>query len=625
LINTKKKHKVGELRPSQVLFTFGVGAIVDLPRLSTMIMGLDDWDVNRSVEIGEERLRAAVQEELGPQVTRLLSPPIAPDNGLNSPFDAGPLVGVPVQPFPRWMLCPYCHLLAPLDSGLFELKVNPYRMDQSRYVHVNCTAHTAVTVLPARFLVACPKGHLDDFPWMHFVHKGETDCRGPLRLLEQGVSGEAADILIRCDGKGCTANRSMADAFSQEGKKTLPGCRGRRPHLRDYDPEECTELLKPILLGASNSWFALTLAVLSVPVAVDRLGQLVDVHWHLLEKVTSSEILTAFRLIGQLPDFVGYSDEALLGAIERKRTGVAEPESTQSLKAPEWRVFTEPKDDHTSSDFRTIPVAAPQKFSDLITRVVLVERLREVRALIGFSRIESPGEFGDTEEFPPERRAPLSRKSPTWVPAADVRGEGIFIQFNESAIQAWEFEPNAIKRNETFYKAHQQWRRMRHLDNPNAGYPGLRYFLLHSFSHALMRQFALECGYGAASIRERIYSLSPLDDEGPMAGVLLYTAASDSEGTLGGLVSLGAPEELSRHIETALEQMELCASDPLCAERAPTQEACVLHGAACHACLFAPETSCERGNKYLDRTLLVPTTERSDLAFFSGPGATDAL
>jgi Domain of unknown function (DUF1998) len=141
--------------------------------------------------------------------------------------------------------------------------------------------------------------------------------------------------------------------------------------------------------------------------------------------------------------------------------------------------------------------------------------------------------------------------------------------------------------------------------------------LLHSFSHALMRQLAIECGYAAASLRERIYSSRPEDDFS-MAGVLIYTAAPDSEGTLGGLVSLGDPDVLGRHIDQALEQMRLCASDPLCADHEPSQAPNDLHWAACHACLFSPETSCERGNKYLDRSLLVPTVkaEPLDIAFF---------
>lgn len=144
----------------------------------------------------------------------------------------------------------------------------------------------------------------------------------------------------------------------------------------------------------------------------------------------------------------------------------------------------------------------------------------------------------------------------------------------------------------------------------------MRYILLHTFAHALMRQFALECGYTAASLRERLYSRSPEDQNGPMAGVLIYTAAPDSEGTLGGLVSLGESETLGRHIAHALESARLCASDPLCAEHPPSQRGQTLHAAACHACLFASETSCERGNKYLDRSTLVKTVEHGDFAFF---------
>jgi hypothetical protein len=141
--------------------------------------------------------------------------------------------------------------------------------------------------------------------------------------------------------------------------------------------------------------------------------------------------------------------------------------------------------------------------------------------------------------------------------------------------------------------------------------------LLHSLAHALIRQFAIECGYSAASIRERIYSRPPGSDGEPMAGVLLYTAAPDSEGTLGGLVALGDPRVLGRHLDQALEGMKLCASDPLCAEHHPIKDGLTLHGAACHACLFLPETSCERGNKYLDRSVLVSTVESDELAFFS--------
>ena len=204
-----------------------------------------------------------------------------------------------------------------------------------------------------------------------------------------------------------------------------------------------------------------------------------------------------------------------------------------------------------------------------------------------------------------------------------MRGEGIFFRFNEDAIEAWEAGATVGEWERVLRDAHRDWRRARDIHDATTGFPGMRYVLLHSFAHALMRQLVLECGYTAASIRERIYA-RPVDaEDGPMAGVLVYTAAPDSEGTLGGLVSLGKPETFGRHVRDALEGVRLCASDPLCAEHQPNHEGTTLHGAACHACLFVPETSCERGNKYLDRsllidTLLIDTRAARGRAFFPG-------
>src|SRR5260221_1117214 len=161
---TRKKYPVGELRPSQVLFTYGIGSIVDLPYISTMVMGLDDWENPYPAMVGEERLLQAVRAVLGPQVLRLLAPPEAPEpvGGPPNPFDESAMVGVPVAAFPRWMLCPRCRTLASLDSGLFQLKADVYRPDKTRYVHVNCSSAGAPPpVVPARFLVACKNGHLE--------------------------------------------------------------------------------------------------------------------------------------------------------------------------------------------------------------------------------------------------------------------------------------------------------------------------------------------------------------------------------------------------------------------------------------------------------------------------------
>jgi hypothetical protein len=452
------------------------------------------------------------------------------------------------------------------------------------------------------------------------VHQGPADCKAVLRLRERGVSGEAADVTVSCDT--CGKSRPMSAAFGRDGQSRLPACRGRRPHLRDCAEGGCTEPLRAILLGASNSWFPLTLSALAIPTGSNKLAQLVQGYWTILEKAASRDMLQGFRSINVLPALASYSDEQIWAAVEERRAGRSSVQETDtvSLRAPEWAVLTEPDPARNAVDFRLRPVAPPAAYTAAIAQVVLVERLREVQALIGFTRIESPGDFADLEEFPPERRAPLARNDPHWVPATEVRGEGIFIRFEESAVRAWERSEVAATWAYEFFAAHREWRSLRHLTPPAAGFPGLRYVLLHSFAHALMRQLALECGYTAASIRERIYALPPEAEGGPMAGILIYTAAPDSEGTLGGLVSLGHPTALGRHIDQALEQVRLCASDPLCAEHHPGREGVTLHGAACHACLFVPETSCERGNKYLDRSLLVDTVIPATRAFFALKG-----
>lgn len=616
--------KVGELRPSQILFSSGTGSVIDLPNLSTMVMGLDDWDTTHTTELGEERLLAAVRSELGYQVKQLLSPPIAPEviNRIPNSFDDTATVGIPVAPFPTWVLCPQCRLLAPLQSSLFDLKTDRYRTDQNRYVHSNCPkGKHPPTAIPARFLAACKHGHLDDFPWRYFVHRGNNDCKGALRLYEYGVSGSATDIEVKCDS--CNASRRMSDAFGELGKRNMPQCRGRHVHLRNFDDAGCTEQMTTILLGASNSWFPISLSVLSIPTSDNKLTQLVDKYWTVLEKAVSVEIVTAFRQIGQLTEFTKYSNTDIWQQIQQKRSSLTESSEATNLrdiKTPEWQVFSSADLRLNTADFWLTPVAAPKGYEQYFDKVVLVERLREVRALVGFTRIESPGDYAETGELAEEYRAPLSRQQPKWVPAAEVRGEGIFLQFCEATLAKWEKNTQGLKAYEQETKeAHRRWRRIRSLENVDANYPGVRYILLHSFAHTLMRQLTIECGYAAASLRERIYSRCPNDDGETMAGVLIYTATPDSEGTLGGLVSLGEPDILGRHIAQALEQVCLCATDPLCAEHNPLQNSTsALHWAACHACLFSPETSCERGNKYLDRSLLIPTikTDLARLAFF---------
>ncbi|MGL5195945.1 MAG: DrmB family protein, partial [Chroococcales cyanobacterium] len=318
---------------------------------------------------------------------------------------------------------------------------------------------------------------------------------------------------------------------------------------------------------------------------------------------------------GEMQDFTPYPIPEIWETIQQKQSG-EETEELKDLKTPEWKFLSAADPQQNTSDFQLRRVDSPQNYTDYFKQIVLVERLREVRALIGFTRLQSPGDFTDLDEIPEKYWVNLSRNLPSWVPATEVKGEGIFIEFNEELIQKWE-KKEKVKTRENFTReAYNYWLNSRNLDPEKAKFSGMRYVLIHSFAHALMRQLAIECGYNAASLRERIYSQLPTDDNGPQAGVLIYTASADSEGTLGGLVNLGEPATFGYHVTQALEQMRLCASDPLCAEHQPEEGNPALHWAACHACLFSPETSCERGNKFLDRSLLVATVQEKELAFF---------
>ena len=598
---------VGDIRPSQLLWSYGPGALIDLPSMSVLTMGLDRWEYARCTPVDEARLLAAVRRVMGPQVESLRMPPTNVEEG---PAD----YGVPVKAFPRWLRCIKCGTLAPIESGLFQLRPDQYRPEATCYLHVGCQHGNNSEAVPARFMMACRQGHLDDFPWHYYVHslRGNFGCTGTLRFYEDGASLQTENLWVRCNT--CEAARSMAQAFGADGQTNLPACRGRHPHLNKYE-EGCGEAARAVLLGSTNSWFSVSLSALAIPMAKNQLAQLVLDGWSYFEDCESeSDVTKLIKTLTKgalLPGIESLRPIEIWAAIQKKRSGEQETQITEGdIKKPEWKVLTDPTTPSDWPHFLITRTTPPVEGGSLIESVLLLERLREVNALIGFTRVEAPEESDSEEERPP--MAPLSRETPTWIPASDVHGEGFFIKFNEGVIREWESRVAVQARDAMILQGHRGWRAARRLD-PERGYPGIRYAMIHTLSHLLIRELALECGYNAASIRERIYSDSNAED--PMAGLLLYTAAADSDGTLGGLVELGKPEHLGRMLKQALRRSTVCSSDPLCSEHDASKDRS-LHGASCHACAFVAETSCERGNRFLDRALLVPTFDTKGAAIF---------
>jgi len=606
-------NELGNIRPSQLIFTFGIGALLDLPNMSVIVMGLDDWETKYCAEVTENRLIGALRKKVGTSLKKLYIPPLEPEEivGRSAEF----AVGVPVTPFPRWLRCPVCDTLATIESGVFKFNQDKWKSDKTYYYHAGCTKARNPRAISVRFLLACREGHLTDFPWIEYVHNGKVACKpSRLTLREYGASGDASDIVVKC--LECNSEKRMGEAFDRE--KTNFRCRAHHPHLRTIAQEGCVEQARTILLGASNSWFPLILSALSIPESEDRLAQLIDAHWKDLIDIDSLQTAKYAVDPKRMPDFSEFKVEDIWKAIEKKKKDPDKKEDdTEDLRYPEWLMFSNPSKSIEAPDFKLTEVEAPKDFEDSFEKTVLVERLREVRALFGFTRIESNGDFTDAAIVDEERITRLCRKNPQWLPVSEVRGEGIFIRFKEEKLVEWENLKEVKMLEKLFLDSHSAWRRKRKLEPVEANFHGIRYVLMHSFAHALMRQIALDCGYTAASIRERIYCKRPHELNGPMSGILIYTAASDSEGTLGGLVDIGNPLTLGRNIQQALESMKICGSDPLCSEKKPTKEGRNIHGACCHACLFSPETSCERGNRYLDRSTLVKTFTEDKTAFFS--------
>jgi len=579
--------KIGKLRPSQVATQHGPGAVVDLPDVSVIVAGTDHWYPRSADRVLEPRLEAFLGIE-----------------GIYRTPTGGPghFGGVPAWLFPAWLVCPRCRLLAPASE--FEMKSQWGTVEfRCRRVHEGGRPPQA---FPARFMTACERGHLDDFPWWEWVHgPGSTPCKGPLELRDLGTTGGTTDLVVVCTS--CDEKRTMADAFNPE-TRDLP-CTGRRPWIGPADREDCPETARTLLRGASNAYFPVVASALSIPPWTDPIHAEVEPYREgLLQADTIGKLKAGiecgFYKVGDLLD--RYTIEQIWDALH------PEPDTSRGLRRDEWLAFLHPETPPEGAEFEVSRRAVPPRFQSEIADVVAATRLREVRALRAFTRIDSGFDLGERDFDELDiKPAPLGTTNVKWLPGVDLRGEGVFIRLDERELRAWENEPAVRAAAEQLAERHREW--IRRWDRREQPFPGMRYVLLHTLAHVLMRQLALDCGYSASALRERIYS-DP--GEEPMAGLLIYTASSDSEGSLGGLVDQARPDRLSALLLDGLHESSFCASDPLCATGDVGARA-HLNGAACHACLLLAETSCENGNHLLDRAVLTRTVARDDLCFFT--------
>lgn len=606
------------LRQSQVITTFGPGSLVDLPRKSVIIGGLDDWRMTGRTRIHESRLEAKLRILLSLPALELYEPPAYDDDTAQQ---GAPPRFVAAREFPRWYVTQ-----EPVagGGGLFRRRrlIGEAALTNGQYRDPDDNRRKPV--VPVRFVGACPRGHIDDVDWRTFIHHGATDCTRTLWIEERGTSGDIADIVVGCD---CKIERRLMDAVSP-GTRALGPCDGQRPWLGPFAREQCAEYRRLLIRTASNAYFPELMSVISLPDEDDVLKAVVERWWTDLQGISSAEELAVARKYNRqmVAEFEGYTDADIWAAVQRHQQGPTGQDEA-SIKPAEFDVMASGKSrlgrDHPDSPFfmETLDPTLWRRSGDGLLKpiqsVVVIRRLREVVAQVGFTRFDSLAPDEDGELDMGVERASLARAI-TWLPAVEHRGEGVFLQLDTALVEAW-LERNVVKEREAALRAgFAAWKR----DRPNSKreFPGVAYVMIHTLSHLLLTAIALEAGYAASSLRERIYA-----SQGRY-GILIYTATTGAEGTLGGLVETA--KDIGRHLRHALEAAELCSNDPVCAEHRPDDQLAArpLHGAACHGCLLIAETSCEQRNDCLDRALVVETVVGGGAAFFlqptpAGPGA----
>jgi Domain of unknown function (DUF1998) len=633
------------IRASQLISPFGVGAMLTTRYgVSVMTACLDYWfkreDGSRDSDIDDSEFRVndwRLEDQLG--VEYFLQPPDyrrASSTGERRNAE----LTIPTVRFPRWHWCSSCH-------NLYWRELH----DRTKRIHCEACLKDSGSkkgrkrpLVQVPFVAICEAGHIEDFPFREWVHKSiNPTCNGQLKLNATGGATLAAQKVSCSCGvaprslmgvQGDAGNSTVLSSQAEPGQQYLcHGCspwkgkgRGRR--------ENCGRELRGALRSASNVYFSKVKSSIYLPqesadVSAELLSLFDDYPINSLFKLfMEAGVTTLLQTLKAHPDckklLANFSDHEIQAAITAKGNQKGEvvrearhkdDDEETAFRRAEYAVLN---GEHNLPDLIVKPNSIDSYSADMqryFDKIVSVHRLRETRALYGFSRFKSYNGLDLRAN-----KALLSKyhqkPGEKWLPAHIVHGEGIFLVFNETRIKKW----LAVVANEMDAR----------ISNVAAIYAmmkaasGLanciltpRFLLIHSFAHILINRLTFECGYSSASLRERLFVSDIRGAE--MAGVLIYTAAGDSEGTMGGLVRMAKPELLEPCIEHAIDDARWCSNDPICLEAGRSggqgPESCNL--AACHSCCLLPETACEEFNRFLDRAMLVGDFGNAGLGYFN--------
>lgn len=586
---------VGQIRKSQLVTTYGSGAIADLPDFSVILGSTDFWK-EQSPVLREPNLEKLLH-------VHSFKEPFVTENDNNFKNK-----DIPAFRFPIMHFCPECGDLMPYWG--FVNNENGRKC-----------AKCSKNIVPTRFVAACVNGHLEDFPYNWWVHKGYSqECTNGkddnLKIEFLTDTGGLESILLTC--KKCGKKRTMAGSMSKDSLKGYK-CHGKRPWIglkkNTYDPTDCNAPMRGIQRGASNLYYSVTASALTIPpwsgriqIEIDKQGTALKSIWEKKETLGDGYGLLLEDMFKKLLD-TGFCDlEKIKKDIDNSfGNSKADNFSEEKMMFEEYAILCKGHAD--DPQFKAEKTDVSDFLKEYISEIVLVKRLREVLALKGFRRIYPDTPLPDDDRFAGYHQetdfVPLGSEKKDWLPAIEMLGEGIFVKIDEDKLAAWE------KIN---YERYREMEKRLGSSQIGKGKFSVRYVLLHTLAHLLIRQLTIECGYSGASIKERIYSTYRNSEE-QMAGILLYTSTSDSDGSLGGLVRNGLKEQFEKIFRSMLQDAAWCSSDPICIE-SMGQGFNSLNYAACHACTLLPETCCEAANCLLDRASVVGLLDVRNIGYF---------
>lgn len=577
-----------EIRAGTITGPAGVGAVIDVGSESFIVPGINLWS--------QKGLRIVQLPRLSSRLRKVLKGP-----SLEKPF-------LQVRRFPRAMFCDKCRRMT---SWRTDLEIEG---KEPGCPHGGCNGK----LVPMRFVAACEDGHIDDIHWSRWAHSGSDEARNcrshdKLRFTVDETAGTAGLASLRVSCEVCGSGRSLEDLVSKEKARHVLGkCSGRHPWVYG-NAEQCEHHAEVLQRGATNLHYPVGVSALDIPTEVlgnpvEDYAEQVTTHGtyptlQQLKKDTQGANGSFIAVVAQMiAKDIGCSIDVVMAVAaaetpnEPDGDAPEEPEQLEQavLLAEEWKTMACALADGSilGPNFRAIaePLGrdVPKWASNVVNGVLLIERLREVRAFLGFQRVK-PGTAGKTV-------SPDVNGTENWLPVTEVFGEGILLSFDFERLDAWSKslpigELETLERLENKRVSEEFW----FLPKVNPAFVAL-----HALSHLMLRRITFECGYSSSSLKERLY----FDAEERHGGILIYTADGDSEGSLGGLVRQGRADRLAQTLYEAVEQGRWCSADPVCAETAG-QGLGGFNRASCHACQLVAETSCGHANTMLDRRLLL--------------------